>query len=124
MYELFANFTLIIHLIFILFVIFGGLLFFKFPKVLYAHFPSFIWGVYIEFSSFVCPLTYLEKWLLNRSNLNSYSNTFIQNYILPVIYPDNLTYDFQIFLGLFLIIINVVIYSIIIFKVRKKNNKK
>ena len=91
---------------FYLFVIFGGLLFFIFPNVIYFHLPALTWGIYIELNNFVCPLTYLENWLLYQSGLSTYSNTFISNYILPTVYPENLTSNLQTYLGVLLIIIN------------------
>ena len=113
MYELFANLTLIAHLIFILFVIFGGLLFFIFSKVFYIHLPALLWGIYIEFTNSVCPLTYLENWFLNKAELATYSNGFINNYLYPIIYPDGLTNNIQIYLGITLIVINILIYGLI-----------
>ena len=120
MYELLANLTLVIHLIFILFVVFGGLFFFIFSKIIYIHFPALIWGIYIELTGSICPLTYLENWFLNKGNLTTYSNNFISNYIFPIIYPDSLTAEIQIYLGVSLIIINILIYSLV-FKNLKKN---
>ena len=116
MYEFLSNLTLVIHLIFILFVIFGGLLFFWKPKIIYIHLPAFIWGSYVEFTNKVFPLTYLEKWFLKLSNASTYSNNFIQNYLIQIIYPTNLTSDIQIFLGSTLIFINLIIYGLIIKK--------
>tara|TARA_Y100000766_G_scaffold256927_1_gene244060 strand:- start:476 stop:838 length:363 start_codon:yes stop_codon:yes gene_type:complete len=113
MYELFANLTLIVHLIFILFVIFGGLLFFIFSKVFYIHFPALLWGIYIELTNSVCPLTYLENWFLNKAELATYSNGFINNYLYPIIYPEGLTNNIQIYLGITLIVINILIYGFI-----------
>ncbi len=113
MYELFANLTLIAHLIFILFVIFGGLLFFIFSKVFYIHLPALSWGIYIELTSSVCPLTYLENWFLNKAELATYSNGFINNYLYPIIYPEGLTNNIQIYLGITLIVINIFIYGFI-----------
>ena len=113
MYELFANLTLIVHLIFILFVIFGGLLFYFFSKIIYIHIPSLLWGIYIEFTNSVCPLTYLENWFLYKGELSTYSNDFINNYIFPIIYPERLTNEIQINLGILLIIINALIYGFI-----------
>ena len=107
MHELFANLTLIIHFIFILFVIFGGILFFIFSKALYFHLPSLAWGIYIQFTNSICPLTYLENWFLSQAGLNTYSNSFLNNYIMPMVYPENLISDYQIYLGIFLIIINI-----------------
>ena len=113
MYELFANLTLIAHLIFILFVIFGGLLFFIFSKVLYIHLPALLWGIYIELTNSVCPLTYFENWFLNKAELATYSNGFINKYLYPIIYPEGLTNNTQIYLGITLIVINILIYGFI-----------
>tara|TARA_Y100000816_G_scaffold279986_1_gene252850 strand:+ start:245 stop:607 length:363 start_codon:yes stop_codon:yes gene_type:complete len=113
MYELFANLTLILHLIFILFVIFGGLLFFIFSKILYIHLPSLLWGIYIELTNSVCPLTFLENWFLYKGELATYSNDFISNYLFPIIYPETLTNEIQMYLGISLIIINILIYGLI-----------
>ena len=120
MYEFLANLTLVIHLIFILFVIFGGLLFFIFSKIIYIHLPALVWGIYLELTSSICPLTYLENWFLSQGQLTTYSNSFIQNYIIPIIYPENLTADLQIYLGITLIIINIFIYGLILLKFKKK----
>ena len=114
MYELLATLTLIIHFLFIIFVIFGGLLFFIKPWTLSFHVPAFVYGVYIEFTQSVCPLTYLENYLLTKANLATYSITFIQNYLYAIIYPINLTKQIQISLGITLLIINGIIYGYII----------
>ena len=118
MYELLANFTLIIHLIFILFVIFGGLLFYTFSKIIYFHLPALSWGIYMELTNSICPLTYLENWFLYQGGLATYSDNFIKNYILMIVYPEGLTSDIQIILGFTLIAINILIYGLI-FKFKK-----
>jgi len=122
MYELAANLTLIVHFAFILFVIFGALLFFITKKIIFIHIPAFVWGSYIELTNSICPLTYLENWFLNKANLTTYSEGFIQNYIVQIVYPVNLTKDLQIYLGITLIVINIIIYAFI-YKVMKKNFK-
>tara|TARA_B100000886_G_scaffold161790_1_gene110297 strand:- start:770 stop:1132 length:363 start_codon:yes stop_codon:yes gene_type:complete len=119
MYELFANFTLIIHLIFILFVIFGGLLFFINSNIIYFHLPALFWGIYIELTNSICPLTYLENWFLYKGGLTTYSNDFVNNYLFPLIYPEGLTIGIQIYLGITLIIMNIFIYGLIF-----KNSKR
>ena len=105
MYELAADIILIIHFLFILFVIFGALLFFIVKKIVFIHIPAIIWGSYIEVTHSICPLTYLENWFLHKANLTIYSEGFIQNYLVPIVYPMNLTKDLQIFLGIGLIVI-------------------
>ena len=122
MYELAANLTLIVHFAFILFVVFGALLFFVATKIIFIHFPALIWGSYIELTNSICPLTYLENWFLHKANLTTYSEGFIQNYLMPIVYPVSLTKDLQIYLGIALIVINIVIYAFI-FNILKKNFK-
>ena len=122
MYELAAGIILIIHFLFILFVLFGALLFFVVKKMVFIHIPAIIWGSYIELTHSICPLTYLENWFLHKANLTTYSEGFIQNYLVPIVYPMNLTKDLQIFLGIGLIVINIVIYAFI-FSRMKKNFK-
>ena len=119
MYEFFANLTLTAHLIFILFVVFGGLIFLIFPKIIYMHLPALLWGIYIELTNSVCPLTYLENWFLYKGELSTYSNDFINNYLFPIIYPEGLTAEIQIYLGASLIVINIFIYGLILKNLKK-----
>ena len=122
MYEIAANLILIVHLIFILFVVFGALLFFASSKIIFIHIPAFIWGSYITLTNSICPLTYLENWFLNKANLTTYSEGFIQNYLVSIVYPTNLTKDLQIYLGITLILINMVIYAFTYYKMKKNVN--
>ena len=119
MYEFLASLTLIIHFLFIIFVIFGAFLFFIKRWVLYFHIPAFIYVAYMEFTQTICPLTYLENYLLTKANLTTYSTTFIQNYLYAIIYPFNLTKDLQINLGISLIVLNAVIYGVVVIKYKK-----
>ena len=114
MYEFLATLTLIIHFLFILFVIFGGLLFFVKRWTLFFHIPAFLYGVYVELTQSICPLTYIENYFLTKANLASYSTSFIQNYLYAIIYPINLTKEIQISLAIALLIINGIIYGFII----------
>ena len=119
MYELAADLILIVHFIFIIFVVFGALLFFVVKKIVFIHIPAFIWGSYIELTHSICPLTYLENWFLHKANLTTYSEGFIQNYLVPIVYPVSLTKDLQIYLGIALIVINIVFYAFIFNKLKK-----
>ena len=120
MYELAADLTLIVHFAFIIFVVFGALLFFVSTKIIYVHVPALIWGIYIELTHSVCPLTYLENWFLQKANLTTYSEGFIQNYLVPIVYPKNLTEDLQTYLAIVLIVANMIMYGLIISKSKKK----
>ncbi len=119
MYELAADFALIVHFAFIIFVIFGALLFFVLVKIVYVHLPALFWGIYIELTYSICPLTYLENWFLQKADLKTYSEGFIQSYLVPIIYPKNLTENLQIYFVIFLVVINSIIYGFIINKIKK-----
>ena len=108
-----ADIVLVVHLLFIIFVLFGGLIVLKWHKVIWAHIPCVIWGVLIEIFGWVCPLTYLENYFREIGNANYYESSFIQHYLLPIIYPPGLTIDIQILLGVFVIMINLVIYYVV-----------
>ena len=120
MYELAADLTLIVHFAFIIFVVFGALLFFVSTKIIYVHVPALIWGIYIELTHSVCPLTYLENWFLQKANLTTYSEGFIQNHLVPIVYPKNLTDNLQIYFAIVLIVANMIMYGLIISKSKKK----
>ena len=120
MYEFAADLTLIVHFAFIIFVVFGALLFFVSTKIIYVHVPALIWGIYIEITHSICPLTYLENWFLQKANLTAYSEDFIQNYLVSIVYPTNLSADLQIYLGIAIIVVNMIIYGFIISKLKKK----
>ena len=122
MYELAADLTLIVHFAFIIFVVFGVLLFIVSTKIIYVHVPALIWGIYLEFTHSVCPLTYLENWFLLKANLTTYSEGFIQKYLMPFVYPKNLTEDLQTYLAIVLIVTNIIVYRMIINKPKKNNN--
>ena len=119
MYEMIANLTLIVHFTFVLFVVFGALLFFVVAKIIFIHIPALIWGSYIELTHSICPLTYLENWFLHKANLTAYSEGFIQNYLMPIVYPMSLTKNLQIYLGIALIVVNIIIYGFIFNKLKK-----
>ena len=81
MYEFLAKIVLLIHLLFIFFVVTGAFSSLINTKFLYLHLLALSWGVYIEFTSSICPLTYLENWLLIKSNASFYDGGFIEHYI-------------------------------------------
>ena len=109
-YRLAADFVVVLHLAFILFVVFGGLLVLKYHRCALLHIPALIWAVLISLLGWVCPLTPLENWLRERGGIFGYDTSFIEHYILPIIYPGELTRGIQIFLGLLVLALNLSIY--------------
>jgi len=109
-----ANTILVVHLAFILFAVFGGLLVFYKKWMPWLHIPAIFWAAMIEFSGWICPLTPLENNFRVLAGQNGYNQGFIQYYLLKVIYPDGLTRQVQIFLGAGLLILNLLIYAAVL----------
>ena len=93
MFRLLADGVVILHLTFVLFVVFGGLLTFWWPRISWVHLPAAAWGAAVEFGGWVCPLTPLEHWLRLEAGQSAYPSDFIEHYVLPVLYPAMLTRD-------------------------------
>ena len=111
-----ADFLVVIHLAFIVFVIFGGLLVLKWGKVSMFHIPSVLWGALIEFRGWVCPLTPIENYFREMAGSAGYSNGFIDYYLMPVIYPEGLTEGIQIALGIIVLTVNLCVYGVVLVK--------
>ena len=118
MYGILAGAVIVAHLLFIAFVAAGGLLVWRWPRLAFVHLPAVVWGVVVELTGWICPLTPLENYLRHLGGSNSYSGGFIEQYLIPVIYPANLTANTQYILGGLVIAVNLIIYTIIIRKQR------
>ena len=105
-----ADTALVIHFAFILFVILGGFFVIWWRKAIWLHLPAAMWGALIELAGWTCPLTPLENLLRAKGGQAGYSGGFIEEYILPVIYPSGLTREIQIALGILVILVNLFIY--------------
>lgn len=109
-YRALADATLIVHLFFVLFVALGAFLVVRWPRVAWLHVPAALWGVYIELSGRICPLTPLENSLRERGGQAGYAGGFIEHYVSAWIYPDGLTRNVQISLGSILVVLTVALY--------------
>lgn len=85
-----ADVTMMVHFAFILFVAVGGILAWRWRKLIWAHLFAAGWGVGIVFLGFDCPLTPLERNLRQRGGEQGYDEGwgFVDHYIEGVIYPD------------------------------------
>ncbi len=88
----------------------------RFPKVAFAHIPAALWGALIEFRGWICPLTPLENRLRHRAGMNAYEGGFLENYLTPILYPEFLTREIQIGLGVFVLLLNCVVYAWILIR--------
>lgn len=106
-----ADGILVLHLAFVLFVGLGGLLVIRWPRLAWLHIPAAVWGVAVEFFGWYCPLTPLENVLRERAGGAAYQGDFIARYLLPVLYPEGLTREAQITLGVIALAFNAAVYT-------------
>jgi hypothetical protein len=118
-YRLTADVLVLFHLGFIFFVVCGGFLAWRWRKVAWIHVPVACWGALIEFFGWICPLTPLENELRILAGDHGYQGGFIEYYILPMIYPAELTIRHQIGLGILVLLLNGFAYSVYFIRRRK-----
>jgi hypothetical protein len=106
-----ADAVLIAHFTFVVFVVLGGLLVLRWPRVAWVHAPLALYGAVIEFAGFVCPLTPLENWLRLRGGEAGYAGGFVEHYIIAALYPPGLTRTLQLSLGILVIVVNAFVYG-------------
>lgn len=111
LYGILADLIVCLHIAFVLFVVFGGLLVIKWPKLMWLHLPAVAWGAFVEFSGWICPLTPLENWLRAQAGEVTYTGDFIVRSLTSILYPVALTQEIQLILGTALLAVNLAIYG-------------
>jgi hypothetical protein len=114
MYALLADLTVVLHLAFVVFVVFGGLAVLRWPRLIRLHLPAAVWGVLIEFAGWICPLTPLENWLRGRSGEAGYEGGFIEHYVTALLYPAGLSRTTQWVLGGLALAVNAAVYAMVV----------
>jgi hypothetical protein len=109
-YRVLADATVVLHLLFVAFVVFGGLLVLRRASIAWVHVPAAVWGAWIEFAGWICPLTPLENWFREKGGRPTYAAGFVEHYIVPILYPSALSRDVQLVLGGLVLVINATIY--------------
>jgi len=110
-YLVSADIVLLLHASFVLFVLLGGLAVLRWRRVAWFHLPAALWGVIIELGGWICPLTYLENHLRRMGGGAGYSVTFIERYLMPLLYPLGLTRHTQLVFGISALLINLAVYA-------------
>ena len=113
-FRLLADATVVLHLAFVLFVVAGGLLVLRRPRIAWAHLPAAAWGAWVEIAGWVCPLTPIENWLRERGGQAVYTADFVDQYVLPVLYPPALSRETQWWLGGFVLAVNAGVYIVVL----------
>lgn len=112
MLVMLADVLVVVHLLFVFFVVAGGFFLLRWPRLAWLQLPAAVWGAFIEFSGWVCPLTPLENRLRALGGGSGYSGGFVERYLLPVLYPEHLTAPTQHMLGAIVIAVNLLAYAL------------
>jgi hypothetical protein len=111
LYRLIADILVALHLVFVVFVVLGVLLVLRRPRLAWAHLPCALWGALIEFAGWICPLTPLEIRLRLLGGQAGYTGGFVEHYLLPLLYPQDLTRTVQVLLGSLVLALNAAGYA-------------
>lgn len=109
--PLLADAIVVLHLAFVVFVAAGGLLVWRWPRLAWLHLPCALWGAAVSFGGWICPLTPLENCFRQRAGEAGYSGDFVARYLLPVLYPEGLTREAQVVLGMLVVAVNGAVYA-------------
>ena len=119
-WSLLADSLVIVHFAFTAFVIFGGFLTWRWPRVAFAHLPALAWGCWVEVSHSICPLTPLENHFRHLGGEAGYSGGFLAHYLVRVLYPPGLTWQIQWLLAALLLLINALAYGALATRLRRR----
>ena len=106
-----ADAVVVVHFLFVVFVAVGGFLVLRWRRLAWLHVPAFLWGVAIELTGCICPLTPLENRLRLAAGEAGYRGGFIEHRLIPALYPEGLTRAEQLVLGLAVLAVNLAIYG-------------
>jgi hypothetical protein len=113
-YRWLADLVVLVHALFVVFAVLGGVLVSWRPWIAWLHLPAATWAALIEFAGWICPLTPLENALRARAGSATYEDGFISHYVLRALYPSGLTRTIQWALGGIALGVNVFIYVLVL----------
>jgi uncharacterized membrane protein (DUF485 family) len=122
-FPVLADAVLLLHGLFIAWVVLGGLAVWRRPWLAAAHLPAAVWGVWIEWSGGFCPLTPLEQRLRIEAGQGGYGGSFVEHYLGALIYPDGLTRESQFALGAVVLLLNLLVYGLLLWRARRRQDR-
>jgi hypothetical protein len=118
-----ADAVLVVHGLFILWVMLGALAVVRWPVLVWLHLPAAAWGVWIQWAGGLCPLTPLEWRLRELAGQQGHRGGFIEHYLTAAIYPDGLTREIQFALGAGVLFINLGLYAWVLRRARARRSR-
>jgi uncharacterized protein DUF2784 len=102
--------VLFLHVLFILWVVFGALFTRSRPWLRWFHIASLVWGIFTEILPWPCPLTIVENWLEGRAGVEPYQGGFLLHYLDALVYP-NISGTVLMIVGVSVCVLNLAIYA-------------
>lgn len=110
LYPVLADLALLLHLLFVLWVLLGAATLWRWPRLVRLHLPAALWGVLVELAGWPCPLTWLEEHWRRLGGGTATAASFVERLLEPVLYPGGLTRPLQIALGAGVLALNLFLY--------------
>ena len=117
-FRLTADFILIVHLCFILFAVFGGLLVLYRRWIWKIHLPALVWSFLVQYFVWFCPLTTWENYFRVLGGEAGYDGGFVEYYFSSIIYPAFISPNIHLFLAVLLIAFNLLVYFLVLRRAR------
>jgi Protein of Unknown function (DUF2784) len=95
-YRVLAEVTMVVHFAFVVYVVVGGFLAWRWPRTIVAHLLAATWGLVISVFSLACPLTPVEDRFRRMAGEQGLSSGFIDTYIEGVLYPERLVEEVRV----------------------------
>jgi hypothetical protein len=120
-YRALTELTVFVHFGFLLFVMGGALLAWRWTWIAVPHLLAVAWGIYVEaMPGIICPLTPMENRFAELAGRQDYTGSFVEHYLVPIIYPDGLTRAAQWGLAGLVLGVNLLAYSMLILRRRAR----
>lgn len=118
-FRILAVHVLVAHFAFVLYALAGGLLALRWRRAVWPHLAALAWGVVVQLANWTCPLTPLENYFRRAGGEAGYEGGFVEYYVRAILYPEGVTHELRVALGLLLLVANLLVYSYIIFRRHK-----
>ena len=87
-YRALAFVALLLHLLWLAWILLGWLVTRRRPLLRWLHIGSLMWGIVVSVLPWTCPLTFAEIYFERRAGLVPYEKSFLEHYVELLVYPD------------------------------------